>query len=158
LTDEVSSDPDSVSRVSFLEAKPVEKTYLSHQKHNFPSVQLSLPTNWHMLGVQFMTRLETNLWTAATRYDTTENTIISSHTEDTIALEHKPEYIGYWSWLFNGLIFPIDTTTNVKGVLMGLQRLVPLACRYLLPARAGYKSYHKTEAALVCSNISVSSH
>jgi hypothetical protein len=33
LTDEVSFDPDSVSRVSFLEAKPVEKTYLSHQKY-----------------------------------------------------------------------------------------------------------------------------
>jgi len=32
-----------------------------------------------MLDVQFMTRLETNLWTAVTRYDTTANTIINSH-------------------------------------------------------------------------------
>jgi len=50
-----------------------------------------------MLVVQFLTRLETNLRTAVTRYDTTENTVINSHVEDTTALEHKLEYVGYWS-------------------------------------------------------------
>lgn len=136
----------------------MEKTYLSHQNYNFPSLQVSPSANWHMLRVQFLTRQETNLWTAVTRYDTKGNTIINSYIEDTIALEHKLEYIGYWSWLFNGLIFPTDKTINVQGVLMGLQQLVPLVCRYLLPAHAGYRSYLKTEAAVVSSNISVSSH
>ena len=97
MTEEVSCDPDSVSRVSFLEAKPVETVCLSHHKYNFPSLQLSLSANWHMLVVQFLTRLETNLRTAVTRYDTTENTVINSHVEDTTALEHKLEYVGYWS-------------------------------------------------------------
>ena len=89
---------------------------------------------------------------------TQQKILLVTHIEDTIALEHKLEYVGYWSSLFNGLIFPTDTTTNVKGVLMGLQQLVPLVCRYVLPAHAGYKSYPKMEAAVASSNISVSSH
>jgi hypothetical protein len=87
LSQQNAVDLHSESRAALKVAMTVGQTrYRSCQKYE--SVSLSdLPTGRHLLGVLFVTNLKSNLFTAATVHNTTDNNCTNSHAQNTAALQ-----------------------------------------------------------------------
>ena len=83
----------------------------------------------------------------------TQHIITNSHIEDRFALEHKLEYVSYWSCLFNGLIFPFDTTIDVKRCSHGFATIDTIGLQAHAASMCRVEELPKTEAAFVSNML-----
>ena len=117
--------PPQLIRISWILLYYMYTTVLDWQEKLSPwhlrrnlSVHLSLSTGRHLLGVRFITILKSNLYTAQTIVNTTEN--IYSHAQETTHL--NPVYFNWNIFVTGGIVCRLTFRNTASKIKVGSYR------------------------------------